>query len=237
VGKVAAACKVSKWSPNKDEAYGTVTQYYRGEEYRLPFAKGKANPFCIKTRDVPKPSREQEPMIEKIYLGKVYTVPATGRHTSLVVGRLYEAQDTNGNFWLVRAETRNHDASYICRLIDDKGVFGAPVYWEKVWPANCFDTDKTLQQPATNREGEWSPTDWPLQQPATNREKEWSPNSVPEQLIAVPLADRGRARSMASGGAGGATPWTGMGSSFDQGSWSMPAGRAGPAPVILTATG
>jgi len=132
---------------------------------------------------------------------------------------LYEAQDTNGNFWLVRAETRNHDASYICCLIDDKGVFGEPVYWEKVWPANCFDTQKTLQQPATNREGEWSP------------------NSVPEQLIAVPLADRGRARSMASGGAGGATPWTGMGSSFDQGSWSMPAGRAGPAPVILTATG
>lgn len=51
----------------------------------------------------------------------------------LDIGRVYEAEDSAGNWTRIKVESRNQDASYTCTPVDGH----RDMIWKQVWPWNC----------------------------------------------------------------------------------------------------
>jgi len=132
-----------------------------GKVYELPASAGDHELFA-KGAWSPTASQNRKQTVYKEYMGRMYELPADeqlrmdtlglnasiGINDVLTVGKVYESKDTNGHWWPVKVEARNHDGSYTYSLYDEKTQIGQQQYWTKVWAANCRDHDSPVVQAA-----------------------------------------------------------------------------------------
>jgi len=137
------------WSPTRSEAYGTVQKAYLGKVYEVPATEDQSTMYGKNIWSAG-PSQSRTGIVKKEYMGKVYEVPASDHnrsdgknlgHDTITVGSVYESRDCEGNWVPVRVETKNHNGSYTCSLVDELRMFDQVEYWNQVWAVNCREYD------------------------------------------------------------------------------------------------